>query len=516
MRSRHGVAAVLTAAALLAAACSSDPSEPASADAGTPPAVDATGVAPAATAAPSDEVDARGDAAAGGPEPVRIGVIMAVGGRLASHDGPVLDSLAYAVRQVNSSGGLQGRPLELLFEDSDSELNTAYRAARRLIDRDVTVIFTSCDPYFNRPVREVAHGAGALVIVPCGPEPLPTVAAGRARVFSAGTSAQTYGRALAEYAVDAGINSAATLVEVDKPEAVEMCDSFDRRFTELGGSRGFTLGFDRFWIAAQPVVGAQATTRALERVTEHPVVVLCAAVGGRGVQMFELLRSVGIGTDVLAPAALDGVAWQRGVFGLEPLTVITEASTFGDDPSAQVNAYFASIITGDLRREPEGAGQDVDPRGLAEVEDRVGWAVTGAEALWIFIRAVQRTDSFDTAVLAADIEQFEDVGLWMDSASFSPRPPRRRRQGPAGHPPRRRRQPADRVAHPDRARSRSAGRPERVRRLSAGATGGAPRRGIGRRRCPPPSRTPVVIPAESLPRTPSGAGIRIPRGPGAQ
>ena len=410
-------------AALLAAACSSDPAEqstPASPADGATPAVAATGVTPAAATAPPAGVDARDAGATGGPEPVRIGVIMAAGGRLAPHDGPVLDALAYAVRQVNSSGGLRGRPLELLFEDSDSELNTAFDAARRLIDRDVAVLFTSCDPYFSRPVREVAHGAGALVIVPCGPEPLPTVATGRARVFSAGTSAQAYGRALAEHAVDAGISSVATLVEADKAEAVQMCDSFDRRFSELGGTRGFTLRFDRFWIAAQPVVGATATARALERAADHPAVVLCAAVGGRGVRMFELLRSAGIATEVLAPAALDGVAWQRGIFGLEPLTVITEASTFGDDPSAQVNAYFASIITGDLRREPEDASGDVDPRGLAEVEDRVGWAVTGAEALWIFIRAVQRTASLDPAVLATDIEQFEDVELWMDSASFGP------------------------------------------------------------------------------------------------
>ena len=34
MRSRHGFAAALTAAALLAAACSNDPSEPVPADAG--------------------------------------------------------------------------------------------------------------------------------------------------------------------------------------------------------------------------------------------------------------------------------------------------------------------------------------------------------------------------------------------------------------------------------------------------------------------------------------------------
>ncbi|MDE0667886.1 MAG: ABC transporter substrate-binding protein, partial [bacterium] len=154
MRSRRGVAAVLTAAALLAAACSGDP--PGAAPVG-PAAPQPPGTAAAGGLAGASAVNPAADE---GPEPVRIGVVMATGGRLAAQDGPVLDALAYAVRQVNASGGLLGRPLELLFEDSDSELNTAFKAAQRLIDRSVAVLFVSCDPYFNRPVREVAHGAG--------------------------------------------------------------------------------------------------------------------------------------------------------------------------------------------------------------------------------------------------------------------------------------------------------------------------------------------------------------------
>ena len=406
--------------ALLGAACSNDPPGTVPSGSVSPATLAATGRTALSGAGGSEALLGTANAADVGSEPVSIGVIMAAGGRLAPHDGPVLDALTYAARQLNSSGGLLGRPLELLFEDSDSELNTAYEAAQRLVGRGVNVFFASCDPYFNRPVREVAHAAGALVIVPCGSEPSPTLPAGRDRVFSAGTPARAYGFALAEHAVEAGVGSVATLVEADKPEAVEMCDSFDRRFAELGGSTGPRFRFDRFWIAAQPAVGAQATARALEPTSRFPVVVLCAAVAGRGTQMFELLRSAGVASEVLAPAALDGVAWRNGVFGAEPLTVITEASTFGDDPSAQVNAYFASIITGDLRRTPEEPDRSTDPRALAEVEDRVGWAVTGAEALWIFVRAVQRTGSIDPAVVAADIERFRDVDLWMDSASFSP------------------------------------------------------------------------------------------------
>ncbi len=349
---------------------------------------------------------------------------MATTGRLAPHDGPVLDVLQYAVRQVNASGGLQGRPLEVLYEDSGSELNGAYQAARRLVERDVPVIFATCDPYFSRPILEEAGRAGVLVIIPCGPEPRRAGVGVRPLIFSAGTSATAYGRAMAEHAADAGIRSVATMIEADNDEAVRMCDAFSGRFDELGGSVGLSFRFDRHWIGAQPIVGEDATALALSPLADFPMAVICAAVGGRGAEFFALLRSAGVTMPVLASAALDGASLRYAIPGHEPLVVISEASTYGDDLSSQVNAYFASIITGDLRRERAGgqdAGDQVASAGVeAVVDDRVGWAVTGAEALWIFIRAAQRTGSLDPAVLAADIERFDGVELWMDSATFGP------------------------------------------------------------------------------------------------
>ncbi len=425
MRSRFGVAAVLTATVLLAAACAVGPSE-VEPNGDTAPEVDAvredTGAAPVAAPAGGPSPP---PGASAGPEPVRIGVVMATTGRLGPYDGPVLDALQYAVRQVNASGGLRGRPLEIVYEDSRSELNGAYQAALRLVDRDVPVIFATCDPYFSRPIREEAGRAGVLVIIPCGPLPRQAGVGVRALIFSAGTSATAYGRAMAEHAADSGIRSVAILVEADNDEAVRMCDAFSGRFGELGGSVGLSFSFDRHWIRAQPILGPDATTRALSPVANFPLAVICAAVGGRGAEFFEFVRSAGVTTPVLASAALDGAALRYGIPGYEPLVVISEASTYGDDLSNQVNAYFASIITGDLRRgraaEAQGTGDQVASEGIeAIVDDRVGWAVTGAEALWIFMRAAQRTGSLDPAVLAADIEHFDAVDLWTDTATFGP------------------------------------------------------------------------------------------------
>ena len=420
MRSRFGVPAVLTATVLAAAACAAG-SPGAEPDGGTAAGTGLTGEAAGEAPAGDSPPPPAGPAGPDGPEPVRIGVAMATTGRLAPRDGPVLDALQYAVDQANASGGIAGRPLEIVYEDPASELNGAYQAALRLVDREVPVIFATCDPFFNRPIREEAGRAGVLVIIPCGPLPQPA----GALTFSAGTSAAAYGRAMAEHAADAGIASVATLIEADNDEAIRMCDAFAGRFGELGGTVGFSFRFDRFWIDAQPILGEDATARALAPVADSPTAVVCAAVGGRGAQFFALLRSAGVTVPVVAPAALDGASLRYGIPGHEPLTVVTEASTYGDDLSNQANAYYTSIITGDLRREQAATGAGASGEVLGEeveavVEDRVGWAVTGAEALWILIRAVQRPGSLDPAVLAADIERFDAVELWMDSASFDP------------------------------------------------------------------------------------------------
>lgn len=415
------VAAILTVAVLMAAACSIDLAGPPPAD-GTPETT-VLDVAPRTTTTTPAQVSRTPAplAADEGPEPVRLGVAMALTGRSASIDGPVLDTLQYAVRQVNASGGLLGRPLELAIINSRSELNGGYQAALRLTERGIRVIFATCDPFFNRPIREVAAAAGVLVIVPCGPEPTVGGFGSQPLVFSAGTSAAGYGRAMAEYAIDAGLLSVATAVEGDDSEAAEICDHFTSRFTELGGTIGFSFAFDRFWIDAQPIVGEDATALALSPMTGYPTAVVCAAVGGYGREFFTTMRSAGVNSLVLAPSALDGAAWRYGIAGAERLVVVTDASTFGDDPSNQVNAYFASLITGDLRRGGDTGGPaaaDGEPQVV--VEDRVGWGITGAEALWVFIRAAQRTGSLDPGVLAADIGRFDGVELWMDSATFGP------------------------------------------------------------------------------------------------
>ncbi len=328
---------------------------------------------------------------------------MSTTGKIASRDAPVLDSLLHAVEQVNGAGGLLGRPLVLDVRDANSELNVAYTETLKLIEKQVPVIFATCDLYFSRPIMEVADNEGVMVIAPCGPEPRVGEVFVRPLAFSTGTSNENYGRVMAEFAADEGFGQVALFVEGDDPGADRTCGLFAERFAELGGSVERTFVFGPLW---WDLVATSSSLRISEQLAEEadsPLVVMCAAPDGMGRRLFRLLRLAGAEAPILATSALDGKGWMSGISNVGPLYVVTEASIYGDDPSEQVNFYFAGSLD--------------DP---ARSVERVGWAVTGAEGLWAFVRAVNSTESLDPADLATAIEGFNRTELWMGNVSYSP------------------------------------------------------------------------------------------------
>ena len=337
-----------------------------------------------------------------GVEPIYVGVVMASSGGLAVVDSPVVDALRYAVRQVNESGGLLERPLELLEHDSNSELNVAYNAALRLLERGASLIFVSCDLFYSRPVMEVAGDAGVLVVAPCGPEPRVGGIFVRPLAFSSGTSAGNYAEVMAEHAVAEGHLEATVFVESDDEWSVEACDLFSERFAGRGGRVAGRVVLDAVWWEVAAKISRPMVLEMLAGASRSPLLVLCGAPGGRGRELFQLLRASGVNAPVLATNALDGKDWLRTVPNIGSLAVVTEASIYGDDPSRQVNSYFAGTL-------------DAEPGS----PERVGRSVTGAEGLWMFIRAVNLTGSLDPVALARTIEEFSDLELWMGPATFS-------------------------------------------------------------------------------------------------
>ena len=75
-------------------------------------------------------------------EPVKIGMVDPLTGVLSALAQSEVDGAKYAVAEINKNGGILGRQVQLLVEDSANDVGTGVQKTNKLIDRDqVNVIF---------------------------------------------------------------------------------------------------------------------------------------------------------------------------------------------------------------------------------------------------------------------------------------------------------------------------------------------------------------------------------------
>src|SRR5262249_9219642 len=68
-----------------------------------------------------------------GDEPVKIGMVNPLTGVLSAEAQSELDGVKYAQAQINNNGGILGRQVELLIEDSANDVGAGVQKTRKLI-----------------------------------------------------------------------------------------------------------------------------------------------------------------------------------------------------------------------------------------------------------------------------------------------------------------------------------------------------------------------------------------------
>src|SRR3989440_4471183 len=71
-----------------------------------------------------------------GETPVRIGLVDPLTGVYAAIAQNEVVGAKYALEEINKKGGILGRPVELLVEDSANDVGTGVQKTRKLIERD--------------------------------------------------------------------------------------------------------------------------------------------------------------------------------------------------------------------------------------------------------------------------------------------------------------------------------------------------------------------------------------------
>jgi branched-chain amino acid transport system substrate-binding protein len=115
-------------------------------------------------------------ALAGAAEPIKLGALLETSGFIASLGNPGLEGARLAVEQLNAAGGINGRPIELVNVNTESDETKAVTAAKRLIEQEKVLAivgpmssgsnFAIIDTVQRAKVPIIANGASRGIVLP--------------------------------------------------------------------------------------------------------------------------------------------------------------------------------------------------------------------------------------------------------------------------------------------------------------------------------------------------------------
>jgi len=328
--------------------------------------------------------------------PIVIGWAFDSKGAMAPFDNPALAAAQLRIKQVNVTGGVGGRRLQIRTCDTQGNKPAVAKAcALKLLGAGANVIFTTCDVDLAAPVVQEAINRGVLAIAPCiGTDQMgPKRFGAKGRLaFSFGNVAQDEGSAMAQYAWGKGWRTADLATDGVIVYFKNVVQAFKARFTQLGGK-----------IVDQETyhsLGGNDVQNTISRLNSKQADVIVTSTAGAFGALSTLvtgLRSLGNNTPILNSWAGDGTYWLPKSPKVTNYYFVTFASVFGDDPSKAVNKLAKQVHAG------------------------TGGFITGPAAIDGVVTAIRRAHgSTKGAALAAQLEKFKRVPTLSGLVSFSP------------------------------------------------------------------------------------------------
>ena len=213
---------VLIVLALVLAACA-----PAATEAPAEPAP----VEPAATEAPAEPV-------AG--EPIKIAILSPLSGAVPTFGVSNRDGALLAIKEWNAKGGVLGRPVEAIVEDSQCSADPAVNAANKVIGQDgVKFIVGEVCSSASIPVSEITEEKGVVQISGTSTNPQVTLnldGTTKEFVFRACFIYPFQGLVGAAFALKQGYKTAFIMYDQGNDYVLGLAENFEKAFTEVGGT----------------------------------------------------------------------------------------------------------------------------------------------------------------------------------------------------------------------------------------------------------------------------------------
>lgn len=102
-----------------------------------------------------------------GGDPIRMGIATDMTGAIAPSGNSNWQVAQFAAKQINDAGGILGRPVELLLEDTASDPGVAVGNVRRLLDAEVDVVLGGITSAMREAIKNpIVRRGGTLYIYP--------------------------------------------------------------------------------------------------------------------------------------------------------------------------------------------------------------------------------------------------------------------------------------------------------------------------------------------------------------
>lgn len=332
-------------------------------------------------------------------EPIVIGAAIDYTDLMKFTDDPAYYGAQLEVEKINAQGGVDGRPLKLITQNTKLKPDLTKKAAIDLIDKGADIGWVTCDVDWATPAVQEFLAKGMLTIAPClgtdqmGPK---RFGEGGKLAFSYGNVAQDEGAALAAMAKKNGYKTAVVVTDKVIVYTRNVCEAFKLRFQKLGGK---ILAEETFTQGDNTISNVVSHVNDLK----PDAIAICTIAGADVASFLSGIRTLGNQTPIISPWSIDGTFWMpKNPKIATNFWNVTPASIYGDDPNDDVNEMIEKLKA----------------RGHAPTQ---GGFVEGASAIDGIVAAIKQAGgSTDGADLAAAMESFSNLPTISGEISFSP------------------------------------------------------------------------------------------------
>ncbi len=275
----------------------------------------------------NDNGGASGSGSASG-EPIIIGFPADLTTDWAYYDSPMQEGAQFAVDQINASGGVLGRPLELKTVDMRNDVAEGAKVTQQLIDDGADyLIGTVGDGILAE--GQVACTAGVPISTGLGTAPSLVGGMGDC-AYQLVMSDNIQAAVLAEYAIAQGYSTAYVLGSNEIPYTKDLPTYFSDAFEHGGGS---IIGSDEYKIGAGDY---SAVVTKLANVDPAPDAVFTPMFIPDSVVFLRQLRQAGLTMPVLSTDGnADAALLDAGAKAIDGLTFSNSVCTAEGDPDVQ-------------------------------------------------------------------------------------------------------------------------------------------------------------------------------------